>query len=205
MTQRSFLCDTAVDKIVWQGSLNGIYSARSGYKWLVEKDYIPLSNQSWSWIWHLAAPENIRFLLWLILHGSLPTMTARRIWDHMGLSSASDFYHTDDMNAWLERNINLYKIPFLAVVWHIWAHTISKVYNKPSTFSQQLRFVCWERPDGTSLALNTDGSYKQNKCGYGGILRSANGQWTNGYFGELGDKDILFGELFAIWKGLTLC
>ncbi|KAJ1417008.1 Reverse transcriptase zinc-binding domain [Sesbania bispinosa] len=82
LAQCPFLCDSAVDNTIWTGSMNGIYTARSAYHWLVEKDLPPLLDQYWSWIWRLEAPENIRFLVWLIHHDSLPTkyfLASRRI------------------------------------------------------------------------------------------------------------------------------
>ncbi|KAJ1405328.1 Reverse transcriptase zinc-binding domain [Sesbania bispinosa] len=59
---------------VWiDGSMNGIYTARSSYHWLVERDLHPLFDQHWCWIWRLEVLETIRFMVWLIHHGLLLT------------------------------------------------------------------------------------------------------------------------------------
>ncbi|KAJ1403836.1 Ribonuclease H-like superfamily [Sesbania bispinosa] len=71
--------------------------------------------------------------------------------------------------------------------------------------SQHLRLVRWERPNDGVLALNTDGSVMLQKCGYDGLLRTSDGRWLQGFFGELCAKDISFGESYAIWKGLNIC
>ncbi|KAJ1376166.1 Ribonuclease H domain [Sesbania bispinosa] len=59
----------------WKFSLDGLYSSKHGYSWLQNHDH-DMHNSAqgiWRWIWHLAAPEKVRFMLWLALHDSLPT------------------------------------------------------------------------------------------------------------------------------------
>ncbi|KAK7388641.1 hypothetical protein VNO78_23463 [Psophocarpus tetragonolobus] len=43
-----------------------------------------------------------------------------------------------------------------------------------------VRFVVRKRPDNGFIALNTDKSYMNNVCGFGGLLRFAKGQWIFG-------------------------
>ncbi|KAJ1417617.1 Ribonuclease H domain [Sesbania bispinosa] len=56
----------------WKFSPDGLYSSKHGYSWLQNHDH-DMHNSAqgiWRWIWHLAAPEKVRFMLWLALHDS---------------------------------------------------------------------------------------------------------------------------------------
>lgn len=62
------------DRIVWNSSLNGIYEAKSGYWWLLNKHRNLSPVQSgWKWVWKLPTTEKCKFLVWLICHEALPT------------------------------------------------------------------------------------------------------------------------------------
>jgi ribonuclease HI len=63
------------DRYSWKGNLNGLYTARDGYYWLNRNFFSdnPTSSFPWSWIWHISAPEKIKFFLWTMLHSALPT------------------------------------------------------------------------------------------------------------------------------------
>ncbi|GAU17063.1 hypothetical protein TSUD_105620 [Trifolium subterraneum] len=63
------------DRYTWKGNLNGIYTARDGYHWLnrIESTNNSIEDISWSWLWHIEAPEKIKFFLWTALHNALPT------------------------------------------------------------------------------------------------------------------------------------
>ncbi|KAJ1417605.1 Reverse transcriptase zinc-binding domain [Sesbania bispinosa] len=66
------LFDGVPDTVIWGPEVSGEYSARSGYKWLSKLDTLT-PHTSWTWIWKAKAPENIKFMIWLICHNSLPT------------------------------------------------------------------------------------------------------------------------------------
>ncbi|KAJ1427514.1 Ribonuclease H domain [Sesbania bispinosa] len=55
------------------------------------------------------------------------------------------------------------------------------------------------------VAPNTDGSVMNNRAGFGGLIRNMNGDWVMGFFGYLGEEDVLMAELTAILRGLHLC
>ena len=55
------------DGWVWNGVASGVYTAISGYKWLLENGVGLPSDTGWSWIWQVQAPEKIRLFLWLVL------------------------------------------------------------------------------------------------------------------------------------------
>ncbi|KAJ1384175.1 Ribonuclease H-like superfamily [Sesbania bispinosa] len=76
------------------------------------------------------------------------------------------------------------------------------------SIQQPIRLVKWKNPPSGTVALNTYGSVGilvNNMSGFGGLLRNDDGHWLLGFFGSLGEEDILFAKLFAIWKGLTIC
>lgn len=59
------------DGYIWDNT-DGIYSARSGYSWLLHQNGNFTSR--WNWIWKLKAPENIKTHIWLEAHHSNPTL-----------------------------------------------------------------------------------------------------------------------------------
>ncbi|MCH81431.1 RNA-directed DNA polymerase (Reverse transcriptase), partial [Trifolium medium] len=69
------LNSNVTDCYTWKDNLNGIYTARDGYYWLNRHAFSvnPAAGVSWSWLWHLPAPEKIKFLLWTMIHHALPT------------------------------------------------------------------------------------------------------------------------------------
>jgi ribonuclease HI len=68
------------------------------------------------------------------------------------------------------------------------------------------QLVRWNVNGGTYMILNVDGNSIGNPgvSGYGGLLRTADGAWVHGFFGNLGFTNILHAELMAIYKGLLL-
>jgi len=53
------------DRITWKDNLDGIYTARDGYYWLNRNDFVldATNNISWSWMWHIPAPEKLKFFI----------------------------------------------------------------------------------------------------------------------------------------------
>jgi len=69
--------DAIEDAFVWPLNKSGVYTTKSGYKWLLS---LPGPNNntnmnSWSWIWRLKIPENFKFFIWLAYHNSVPTLS----------------------------------------------------------------------------------------------------------------------------------
>jgi len=64
------------DTIIWNQNINGVYTAKSGYSWLLcnsESDTNPSSTFTWSWIWKLKIHEKL--LVWLTCHNAVPTLS----------------------------------------------------------------------------------------------------------------------------------
>lgn len=61
----------------WNGDQRGVYTASSGYKWLLNNTRVLPQNQDWRWIWKTCAPEKVQLLLWMIAHEILPTNELR--------------------------------------------------------------------------------------------------------------------------------
>ncbi|KAK7259440.1 hypothetical protein RIF29_25047 [Crotalaria pallida] len=89
------------DVWVWKGNISGEYSVKAGYLWLKDRSsgHANLPGTSWSWIWKLKIPENVKFLVWLACHGSLLTnaVRARR---GMSISSTCSRCNEDDETIW---------------------------------------------------------------------------------------------------------
>jgi hypothetical protein len=64
------------DKLVWVDNTNGHYSAKSGYKIMLNitgKVDVEHKQDDWSSLWKIHTPPKARHLLWRISRGCLPT------------------------------------------------------------------------------------------------------------------------------------
>lgn len=79
MIMRSLvLSDSTEDILIWGSATSGKYSSKSGYSWLISKDFpSPDPILSWAWVWKLRVPENLRHFIWQIMHGGLPCNVLR--------------------------------------------------------------------------------------------------------------------------------
>ena len=68
------------DAWCWALGKLGCYTTSSAYAWLLSHNRSWLETSNWSWIWHLHAPEKVRFLFWLILHNAIPTNLMQFSW-----------------------------------------------------------------------------------------------------------------------------
>lgn len=76
--QSLFLDGVSDDVLIWGNSHSGLYSASSAYHWISNNQTTRFQySDSWSWLWQLHLPENIKHFLWLTLHGSPPTNSFR--------------------------------------------------------------------------------------------------------------------------------
>ena len=77
--QSVFLNPNVSNVHIWDPSAFGSYSTKCAYAWLTRLDdlfSLNLTNDnsdSWSWIWKLRVPENLKHFAWLIMHNCLPT------------------------------------------------------------------------------------------------------------------------------------
>ncbi|KAJ1407161.1 hypothetical protein SESBI_24478 [Sesbania bispinosa] len=91
-------------------------------------------------------------------------------WDAMGILSRPALYDYTLVEDWILANIKI---------------------GDATCVQQPTCMVKWEAPSTHQIAINTDGSEMEGNAGYGGILRSNDGGWIHGYYGSLGEKDIL--------------
>lgn len=69
----TFVDGVSVYAYIWGHASSGIYSAKSAYSWLMSHNSLTqVAINNWTWLWGLKLPENIKFFLWLCIHGSLP-------------------------------------------------------------------------------------------------------------------------------------
>nr|XP_025670055.1 uncharacterized protein LOC112769805 [Arachis hypogaea] len=61
----------------WGSNASKTYSTRDGYEWLLERKVAWDTNENWLWLWHLGIPKKVKGLIWLILHGAIPTASLR--------------------------------------------------------------------------------------------------------------------------------
>jgi len=140
------------DAYIWPRNKNVIYSAKSGYSWIISQ-HEPDSQaaDSWSWIWRLKVPEKFKFLIWLACHNSVPTLTLLHhrnmvnssicggqeetlfhcmrdckfsavIWRKIGFSSLQ-FFSANSMVTWLKDGANCSRsTEFLTGLWWLWRH-----------------------------------------------------------------------------------
>jgi hypothetical protein len=76
--QSIILNNNYADLLIWEADIAGTYSTKNAYRWLLDMDDNRLSHDtSWQWIWKLQVAENIRFFVWLIMHGRLQNNSTR--------------------------------------------------------------------------------------------------------------------------------
>ncbi|KAK2425147.1 hypothetical protein QL285_035429 [Trifolium repens] len=141
------------------------------------------------------------------------------------------FFQEGDAYVWIRHGLRgTSMFLFMAAIWWIWrtrnalcmANESTSVFslkmgivdyalllkNDPSKSHVNLnpQLVRWNVNGGTDMILNVDGSSIGNPgvSGYGELLRTADGAWVHGFFGNLGFTNILLAELMAIYKGLLL-
>lgn len=44
------------DALIWEGNIQGIYTIKAGYDWLVHDRIVDSNDWAWSWIWTVKAP-----------------------------------------------------------------------------------------------------------------------------------------------------
>lgn len=81
-----FLHDQVPDKIVWERTMEGVYSSKAGYKWIIQEHGGSNHTFVWSEIWKLKCPEKIKCLLWSEWHNSTPTL---QMLHHRGVTPSS--------------------------------------------------------------------------------------------------------------------
>lgn len=84
------------------------------------------------------------------------------------------------------------------------SYTILTSFNLPHSSSRDPRWVSWHPSEDGEAVLNVDGSCISGRAGFGGVLRRPNGSWILGFYGSLGEEEILFAELMALKHGLLV-
>lgn len=80
--------------------------------------------------------------------------------------------------------------------------------SETSTAAKPTRKVTWVNPSEGCVAFNVDGSAitKPGLSGFGGLIRDHNGVFIlHGFYGSIGNSDILHAELMALLHGVDLC
>ena len=65
------------DGWVWRARADGNYTLASGCAWFLEHRRQWDNSRDWRWVWRLKVLEKIKILVWLCLHGALPTNDLR--------------------------------------------------------------------------------------------------------------------------------
>jgi ribonuclease HI len=85
--------------------------------------------------------------------------------------------------------------------------TLKACYPSISNTTDEDQFIKWNNNNHSCVILNVDGSCLGSpiRAGYGGILRNDAGFFLSGFSGYIqNSSDILYVELYAIYKGLLL-
>lgn len=81
MAMQNYIIDgVSEDVVFWENSNSGNYTASHGYCWLTQSNSCLVNtpqNASWTWIWKLILPENIKHFIWITMRESLPTNAFR--------------------------------------------------------------------------------------------------------------------------------
>ncbi|KAK7255918.1 hypothetical protein RIF29_29346 [Crotalaria pallida] len=185
--------------ITWRGDLSGVYSAKSGYAWLVEQSSVP--------------PDSSQCL----------------IWHKFGMAGTSWFWNVQDVMLWVKNGLKLVGPLFIVVMWWIWRarcgecivnevlsitdvvrfaigmhDDIYRTFGLGSIKTKEVQWISWSLPVIDGVVLNVDGSSIGNPgpAGYGGLIRNRDGEWLCGFAGHFGISNNIHMELLAIFHGL---
>ncbi|XP_024640640.1 uncharacterized protein [Medicago truncatula] len=85
--------------------------------------------------------------------------------------------------------------------------TLKACYPSTSNIGDEDQFIKWNNNNHACVILNVDGSCigSPTIASYGGILRNYAGFFLSGFYGYIqNSSDILYAELYVIYKGLLL-
>jgi len=145
----------------------------------------------------------------------------------------SDFFSNEDTINWIKNRVMApYSFLFAATIWWAWRNrnmmclcnenwlnaklsfniqgmvdTLKACDPSISYTTDEGQFIKWNHNNHSCVILNVDGSCLGSpiRAGYGGILRNDAGFFLSGFSGYIqNSSDILYAELYAIYKGLLL-
>ncbi|CAN6557042.1 unnamed protein product [Malus baccata var. baccata] len=157
------------DRIIWGSSKNGIYSVKSGYRWIQSRSLARrdcrlstacrVPSVLWKAIWKLEVLPKLRHFLWLTLHNCLPTCEALfRRRSSISPTCPICLSHDETIEhlfltcpwvepVWFGGALN-YKIDRAAI--HSWVEWLSAVWSSsfvPSNHADWMRsyiaYTCW--------------------------------------------------------------
>lgn len=59
---KPFFNDRVLDILIWNENLNGSYTTKSGYQWLLRRRLGDDLCNGWNWVWKVKAPEKLKFI-----------------------------------------------------------------------------------------------------------------------------------------------
>lgn len=121
------------DSWVWSPNLNGNYTAKSVYKWLMSSSHSQSIQTSTSWIWNLPTPEKVRILIWLLSHHYLATNDLRI---NKGMSASVICTRCNQGNETITHCLR--DCPWAKSVWHA-------IGFKSNDFYDQTVIIKWVR------------------------------------------------------------
>ncbi|CAJ2646060.1 unnamed protein product [Trifolium pratense] len=157
---------------------------------------------------------------------------SRSLWHYIGFTNP-DFFSNMDVYDWIKMGtVGTHSLIFSAGVWWSWRHrnlmnlnnetwslsrlsfnirsmveTFKNCFTITSNGGSVDRFIKWNNNNFSCTILNVDGSClgSPTRSGFGGIIRNTFGHYLAGFSGYIqGSSDILYAELYAIYKGLLL-
>jgi len=157
---------------------------------------------------------------------------SKYLWRQAGFNQSNFFFNDDAIN-WIKNGVmGPYSFLFAATIWWAWMNrnmmfldnenwsnaklsfniqsmvdTVKTCYPSISNTTDEDQFIKWNNNNHPCVILNVDGSCLGSpiRAGYGGILRNDAGFFLLGFTGYIqNSSDILYAELYSIYKGLLL-
>ncbi|KAK7258939.1 hypothetical protein RIF29_24531 [Crotalaria pallida] len=172
--------------IAWVGSMDEVYSANFGYKWLLNLETHNTPSRE--------APE-------CVLHCLCDCPKATCIWKSYSFHEGSEFWVQMDPYLWVQYGVKQHPHVFAAVSWWVWKDRYVLILRLVF-----VRYVSWQPLNDNFVALNVDGSSLGNPghAGYGDLIRNAQGEWLCGFVGHVGVSNNIHMELLVVLLGLQL-
>ncbi|KAH1122915.1 hypothetical protein J1N35_006075 [Gossypium stocksii] len=198
--------DARNDRCTWRRTEHGRFSVADGYKQFVKNKWQP-KEERWELAWKFKGAQRVRQIICLLLHDRLLTNSERC---RRGISDDNSFlicgFHVETpfhamRDCYIAKSVWNMVVPNRVAAGMAWSKVVS-LYSTRRGLGIDLgrEKIRWMPPPAEFYKLNTDGAVEQgtNEATAGGLIRDCRGDWSIGFFRNIGACSVLNSELWAI-------
>ncbi|KAJ8422845.1 hypothetical protein Cgig2_033484 [Carnegiea gigantea] len=136
------------DKIFWGRMSLGEYSIQSAIQ-ILQGDYSADDQEKWRAIWRIKAPQKMKSLLWVVLHGAMMTNEIRVKRRFVTNQMVSNIKHTTRDPLW--------PMKFTIIVWSLWHWRNERCFGKAlNILFDKIRFLSMRFVETSKALLSLD-------------------------------------------------